>query len=94
MSDLKRLQESGAFRAYQARARAAHRVGPWSPGVWKYIAGTTMLVMPCSWISDGLYGEVYWLGMSSNDLIALGAHADAATNWVFQGLPRTWNGGQ
>jgi hypothetical protein len=68
------------YDAYATRSRADTE---WSEGVWEHASGDTMRVRRCDWISNGLYGEVYWLGTNQyGDIIPLGGNGSEATaNW-------------
>ena len=73
-----------AFAAYQQRAAAAHKGGLWSAGDWVHTNGTEMRVTSCDWISDGLHGEVYWLGYNpqTGEIEPLGDGAGSLTGWT------------
>jgi hypothetical protein len=75
-------QES--FNAYEGRASSAHASrGSWRSGLYEHASGKRMVVRPCNWISDGAYGEVYWLGVDpdSGEIIPLGASKDCLQEW-------------
>jgi len=77
-----REESQKRFDAYSARARAAHLDSGWSHGVWEHQGSGRMKVIPCDWISDSLYGEVYWLGITDDGVMALSVDVDATLGWA------------
>lgn len=72
--------EQKEYDAYAARSAADNT---WEPqGIWEHASGKRMAVTRCDWVSDGLCGEVYWLGVDPEGTITpLGHDSDSTTGW-------------